>query len=190
MPVDATKIAAGVGMIAYRKAWASANALPAIAAYGTAWTGYDDLGYTRDGLHFRLNLQRTNVEFDQSTDPVLRLPTTRDVGVSTRLGQITGANLQTATGAASGDLVTGATDSTLTITGGVQTFNYYTIGFEVQGQDTFPIQVLLKKGVIEGDITLDFVKNDAALINLNVGGVPDTDASNVLAILRDVIALS
>jgi hypothetical protein len=194
MTVDQTKLAAGTGLIAYRKPHDSANALPALAAYGVPWTGYTDVGYTRDGLHFRLNLQRTNIEFDQSTDPVLRLPTTREVGVSTRLGEITGTNLQTAMSLGAADLVTVAPGAgtrgsdTLTVPGGTPVFNYYTVGFEVQGQDAEALQVLLKRGLIEGDVSLDFVKNDAALINFNVGAVPDTGGGNVMAIFRDVIA--
>jgi hypothetical protein len=100
MAGDQTQVVAGRNIIVYTAPWQPSNGIPAdTIAWGTAWGApYLDKGYTREGLRFRLQVQRQNVQVDQVVDPVLRIPQSRDLSMETRLAQINAFNFRDATG--------------------------------------------------------------------------------------------
>src|SRR5262245_5394233 len=100
MPADSTQVVAGRNLIIYTEPWATANTFVGDAvAWGTPWgSPWVDKGFTKQGLHVRMAVQRTPVLVDQVVDPILRIPTQRDLEMQTRLAQISMQNLSDSTG--------------------------------------------------------------------------------------------
>lgn len=177
MAGDQTQVVAGRNLIVYTEPWLAANAFPAdTIPWGTTWgASWKDAGFTRDGLHVRLNVQRQNILVDQQVDPVLRIPTQRDISMETRLAQINMDNLAAATG--QGTPVTGGTNVQLDISGTIIDL-YITTGYDILNPgDNKPIRVIGWKGFASGDVTLDFTVQDAAQIAFNSAIVPDTSTA-------------
>lgn len=177
MPADQTQVVAGRNLIVYTEPWLPGNIFPAdTIAWGTTWGGtWTDKGFTRDGLHVRLNVQRQNILVDQQVDPVLRIPTQRDVTMETRLAQISMQNLADATG--QGTPVTNATNIELAISGTIID-QWTTTGYDILNPgDNKPIRVVGWKGLATGDVTLDFTVTDAAQIAFSHACVPDTSTA-------------
>lgn len=177
MPGDQTQVVAGRNLIVYTEPWTPGNAFPGNGiAWGTAWGGsWVDKGFTRDGLHVRLAVQRQDILVDQQVDPVLRIPTSRDIQMETRLAQVSMGNLADATG--QGTAVTSGGQVELSISGTIVD-QYITVGYDILNPgDNKAIRVVGWKGFATGDVTLDFTVNDAALIGFAVAIVPDTSIS-------------
>lgn len=177
MPGDQTQVVAGRNLIVYTEPWLPGNVFPSNAInWGTTWGGtWIDKGFTRDGLHVRLAVQRQDILVDQQVDPVLRIPTSRDIQMETRLAQVSMDNLADATGQGVATATTGQVQ--LDISGTIVD-QYITVGFDILNPgDNKPIRVVGWKGFATGDVTLDFTVNDAALIGFAVAIVPDTSIS-------------
>lgn len=192
MPQNATQVVAGRDIIVYTAPFAAspANALPAnTVAWGTTWGGsFVDSGYTRDGVRFRMSVQRQLINVDQVVDPVLRIPQQRDLQMQTRLAQITALNLANATG--QGTVTTTANHEQYDISG-VITDQYIAVGFDIRNPgDLLPIRILGYKGLVQADVEMAFNTNEAATIAFDVGLVPDTSSGTGsaarVAAFRDV----
>ena len=188
MPQNAAQVVAGRDIIVYSEPFNAANSFPAnTIAWGTTWGGaWVDLGYTRDGLRFRMSVQRQLINVDQVVDPVLRIPTGRDVSMETRLAQITARNLSDATG--QGTVVTTGNQEDYIVAGTI-TDQYVTVGFDVRNPgDLLPIRIVGWRGLVQADVELAFNVTEAATIQFNVGLLPDTTAVPTrVAQFRDVI---
>ena len=181
MPGDQTQVIGGHDMILYVAPWSSGLVAPVnTVAWGTAWgTTWVDRGYTRDGLRFRLNVTRQLVQVDQVVDPVLRIPTARDVTMGSRMAQITGLAVQQATGQGYATTPTPAPATAgadkLDFNGLIQD-QYIGIGFDVRTPGAVQaVRVIGWKGLPTGNTEINFTTNDAATIQFEVGLVPDTD---------------
>src|SRR5262249_10090050 len=142
MPGDQTQVVAGRNLIVYTEAWNAANTFPSnTIAWGTPWGGsWVDKGFTRDGLHVRLAVQRQDILVDQQVDPVLRIPTSRDITMETRLAQISMSNLSDATG--QGTPVTTTGQVQLDISGTIID-QFITTGYDILNPgDNRPIRVV------------------------------------------------
>ncbi|HEY1292938.1 MAG TPA: hypothetical protein VGJ60_07665 [Chloroflexota bacterium] len=177
MPGDQTQVVAGRNLIVYTEPWQPSNAFPADAIpWGQTWGGtWVDKGFTSGGLHVRLAVQRQDILVDQQVDPVLRIPTSRDITMECRLAQINMANLAEGTGQGTPTTVAGHDE--LQISGTIID-QYITTGYDILNPgDNKPVRVVGWKGFATGDVTLDFVVNDAAQISFNHAIVPDTSAA-------------
>jgi len=188
-------------MILYTEPWATANAVPAdTIAWGTTWGGaWIDKGYTRDGLRFRMNVPRTNIQVDQVLDPVLRIPTSRELNMETNLAQVNATNLQEASGQPTTQVSTTAAASgtrghtDLAILGTI-TDNFLTAGFDIQNPgDLEAVRLIGWKGIVLSEVQLNFQVTDAAQIAFNIGLVPDSGTAGSInpariATFRDVLA--
>lgn len=189
-------------MIMYTTPWSVNSTPPADASWGTPWgtpapqtTPYVDKGFTREGLRFRMAVQRQNVQVDQVVDPIIRIPTGRDLNMETRLAQISAPNLAEASGQPSAQMQTtppaaatrGHTD--LDISGTIVDA-YLTVGFDVQNPgDLEAIRLIGWKGIPLAEVDMNFQATDAAQIAFNVGLVPDTSVVPTrIARFRDIIA--
>lgn len=180
MPGDQTQVVAGRNLIIYTEPWAPSNTFPAnTIPWGTAWGGvWVDKGFTRDGLHVRLTVQRQDILVDQQVDPVLRIPQSRDIQMQTRLAQVSMTGLADATGQGTSTVISGGgTGFELDISGTIVD-QWITTGFDILNPgDNRPLRVVGWKGFATGDVTLDFTVNDAAQIGYAVAIVPDTSAA-------------
>jgi hypothetical protein len=187
MAGDQTKVVAGRNIIVYTAPWATTNDIPAdTILWGTAWGApFTDKGFTRDGVRFRLQVTRQNVNVDQVVDPVLRIPTGRDLSMETTLAQVSASNLSDASG--QGTVTTSAGHDDVDITGTIVD-NYLTVGFDVQNPgDLKAIRMVGWKGIINAALDMRFNVTDAALIQFNAGLVPDTSTTPTrIAKFRDV----
>lgn len=198
MAGDQTQVVAGRDLIAYTAPFASTNTVPLdTISWGTAWGNpYVDKGFTRDGLRFRMQVQRQNVMVDQLVDPVLRIPTSRDLSMETRLAQINAQNFADATGqgaitsVAAGTGTRGHDDFDVSAT---ITDQYITGGFDIRNPgDLEAIRVIGWKGIVLAAVEVQFQTTDAALLQFNIGLVPDTSPQPTnpprIAKFRDVAA--
>lgn len=188
MAYTVENIVAGRNSIVYRKAYSSSNDFPTLAAYGTAWTGYTDVGGTQEGTEIEVTTETSDIFIDQSLDPVLTIFASRDSRLRTNLAEFTTANLLAATGQGSIDtLAAGAARGHSTwILDDTLTFTYYTWGVEAENPgDDEAIQWLVYRALAAGSITSRIgVADDNAKIPIEVralAGHPD----GILAI-RDV----
>lgn len=195
MPGDQTQVVAGRDIIVYTAPWDSTNDVPDDdIAWSTAWGApYVDKGFTREGLRFRMQVQRQNVMVDQLVDPVLRIPTGRDLSMETRLAQINAQNFADSSG--QGVVSTQAPTSTARghddfDVSGIITDQWLTAGYDVRNPgDLEAMRVIGWKGIVLAQLEVQFNVTDAAQLQFNVGLVPDTSgATPRLAKFRDVIA--
>lgn len=195
MPLDQTQVIAGRNMLAYSEPWAPTNAMPAdtimwgdpqptgsltpgAAGWGGAWV---DLGFTRDGLRFRMNVERQDILVDQVVDPILRVPTRRNLNLETALAQISANNMALSTGQGSISTVapaSGTRGHTDYIVSGTIIDLYYSTGFDILSPGTNEaVRVVSWKGLAMADVELQFNVTDAARIAYNIAVIPDTGNS-------------
>jgi hypothetical protein len=185
MAGDATQVAGGHNMIVYQAAYASALALPLdTVVYGGAWpAGWADMGYTQQGLHARFTVNRTNVQVDQSPDPVLRIAQGRDMRMNTRLGQLNGANVFNSLGQGTFTASTGAgVADRIVITPTISDI-WVAMGFDIQQPATAAVDNFIRlagwRGLAQGDAPLDFNADALDTVGIEYGLVPDTANSRL-----------
>jgi len=200
MAGDSTQVIAGRNMIIYTAPWVkAAGAFPSDSAWGTPWGAtWVDKGFTRDGLRFRLNVTRNDVNVDQQVDPILRIPQRRDLHLQTALAQINAQNLSDATG--QGGVTTPVPPGTGTmghqdfIVSGQIVDQYLMAGFDIQNPgDLQPVRIVGWMGLVMADVEMQFNVNDAARIAFDIALIPDTSAADGpypvrIAHFRDIIA--
>jgi len=196
---DQTQVIAGRDLRVYTAPNLSTNAFPLDTVdWGSAWgTPYVDAGFTRDGLRFRMNVQRQDVNVDQVVDPILRIATRRDLNMTTALAQINADNLSAATGQgtvntiAPTTTVRGHTDYDVS---GTITDVFITAGFDIRNPgDLEAVRIVGWKGLVTADVEMQFNVTDAARIAFDVALLPDTGLNGNInparvARFRDVIA--
>lgn len=167
-------------MILYMAPWAQSVVAPlSTVAWGTSWGGtWADKGYTRDGLRFTMNVTRQNIIVDQIIDPVLRVPTARDLRMASRMAQMTAQNIFQATGQGTMTTATPAPSTAgndkLDITGLVSDL-YTAIGFDVRNPgDVQAVRVIGWKTLPQGNTEINFTFNDAATIGFEFALIPDS----------------
>src|SRR5215831_10888509 len=176
MAGDQTQVVAGRNMIVYTAPWIAATGtnlnagFPAdTVTYGTAWGTvggfvWADKGFTRDGLRFRLNVTRNDVNVDQLVDPVLRIPQRRDMHLQTALAQINAQNLSDASGQGTITTVppsTGVAGHTDFVFSGTIVDQYLSAGFDIQNPgDLQAIRIIGWKGLVMADVEMQFTVND------------------------------
>lgn len=190
---DANAVISGGNYHVYTKAHASGNDFPAdTVAYGTAWTGYVDRGYTIGGIALNMGVERGEIRVDQEFFPVYQPVTSFSFQMTTEMAEMTPANLQLASGlgtltsqnAASGtrgfaDLEIGATITEL----------FYTWGFDIRQPDGEAFRVLIYKGQATGSPNPTFSPDNAATIALEISALVDTSTTpSRVAAVHDVIA--
>jgi hypothetical protein len=192
LPLDQTQVIAGRNLLAYTEPWSPSNTMPADTilwgdpqpsgslAPGTAgWGGsWVNLGFTRDGLRFRMNVERQDILVDQVVDPILRVPTRRNLNMETALAQINAQNLANATGQGSISTVApgaGTRGHTDYIVAGTIIDLYYSTGFDILSPGTNEaVRVVGWKGLAMADVEMQFNVTDAARIAYNIAVIPDT----------------
>jgi hypothetical protein len=139
-----------------------------------------------------MSVQRTPILVDQQVDPVLRIPTQRDLEMNCRLAQVSALNISDATG--QGTITPGVAPASVTTeqldVSGTIVDQWITTGYDILNPgDNLPIRVIGWKGFATGDVTLDFVVQDAAQVAFGVAVVPDTSTTptRILA-FRDINA--
>lgn len=190
---DQTKIMATRDTRLYVEPFLTGNALPAdTVLWGTAWGGsWVDEGYTIGGLHFRASVQRTEIKVDQEVDPVFRIPTGRDMGITTNLAEITAAHIKTATGMGAITTVaaiSGTRGHDDLVIGSSLAETYNSVGADVLAPDGEAFRLFLKKALIVGSPTIDLAPEAAGQIAFDAAALPDTSVvPTLIAIIRDVI---
>jgi len=176
----------------YYKDYVSTNTLPAVAAYGTAWTGYTEVGLTTGGIDFTTEMTRGEIRADQLFDPV-------DIPVTGRTTSIGSGSLQpdpllmkeaagfgtTATVAP----ITGVRGTdTWTISSGIPSNTYKSLGAEFQQQNGEALQFLVIKGVPTGNPSVNIGQaENPASYRFEVQAVPPgTGATHGLALVRRI----
>lgn len=189
---DADAVIAGRNFIVYSKAHAEANELPAnTVVYGTAWSGYDNRGYTSGGLGLQMNVQRGEIRVDQEFDPLTRPVNTRTIQLRTSLAEMTPTNLMLASGLGEADNVaagSGTRGNNDIVIGSTVADEYYTWGYDILQPNGEAFRIMVYKGLATGSPSPQFTPENAALIELQVDALVDTttDPSRV-ARIRDVI---
>lgn len=193
MAGDATAVISGRNFLAYSKAWASGNAMPADTVdYGAAITGFTDRGYTTGGLGFSMGLTRGEIRVDQEFDPVVTPITARSIKLTSSLAEFTPDNMQLASGVgavtttapASG--VRGYTDLTI---GNTLSESYNSWLFDIEKPDEEALRILIYKGIATGSPSPKFTATDAAAIDLEITALVDTSSDpSRIALVHDVIA--
>lgn len=157
MGYQVEEIIAGQNSILWHKDYDAGNALPTIAAYGTAWSGYDDLGGTSEGTEMSVSTETTDHFIDQVLDPVLTLFTSRATELRLNLAQFSPDNILRATG--QGAVTTLAAGSgtrghnTWTLDDSLS-FEYASIGVEAQNpHDNEAIQWWAPRAFPVGNVT-------------------------------------
>jgi len=195
MPMNQSEVIAGRNLLVYQENWAAANAMPndaiwwgdpqptgsatpGAAGWGGSWV---ELGFTRDGLRFRLNVERQDILVDQVVDPVLRIPTRRNLNMETALAQINPQNLARSTGQGTVSTtapIVGTPGRSDYIVSGTIIDLYYTTGFDIlppgAPDAASPIRVVGWKGLAMADVEMQFNVTDAARIAYNIAILPDT----------------
>jgi len=191
MAYDVTNIVAGQNSIIYYKDYDAANALPALAAYGTAWTGYTDVGATSDGTELAVETQTTDHFIDQVLDPILTLFTSRNTELRSTLAETSPDNYLLATGQGSIDTDaagSGTRGQTSWILDDTLAFNYASWGIEAQNpHDNEALQWWAPRGLPIGNVTSRVgTASDYAKIPVVIKCQPGHSAG--IMIVRDVIA--
>lgn len=194
MAGTATEVIATRDMIFYSAPYAAGNTTPAdTIVWGTAWGApYVDRGYTDGGLAVTLGAERSEVRVDQELDPILRIPTGRDLQLQTNLAQITPVGLQEAAGlgetttVAPGGGLRGHVDLDV---GSTIDIDYFTGGFDLRNpSDGEAFRVIGWRGIPVGNPTLRFVPTDKATFAYNLALTPDPANANRVLKIRDVVA--
>ena len=189
MPQTINELLAGRDVIGYYEPYAAANSFPADNPWGTAPGGsWQDVGWTKDGLAVRWRQQIQEYMVDQSLDPVVVLPLSRDLRFIANMGQIDMPSLVVATSSGtstgvstSGATGTGTADYLLTST---PANLYYSMFFDIRNPATNDFAHWVgwrTRGI--GDLDLHVHLPDLAQINLEMRALPDT-ATLVLGAAR------
>jgi len=211
MAGDQTQVVAGRNLVVYTAPWvATPGGTPTTGCpldsvpwdNGTTGWGtvsgfvWSDRGYTRDGLRFRMAVQRNDVNVDQVVDPVMRIPQRRDLNMETALAQINAKNLNDSTG--QGGIFTvqpgaGAGHQDFIVSPTIVD-QYIAAGFDILNPgDLQPMRIIGWKGLVMADVEMQFQVADAARIAFNVAILPDTSLTPAnpgtrVAMFRDVAA--
>lgn len=132
-------------------------------------------------------VQRQPILVDQQVDPVLRVPTQRDLEMQSRLAQISMQNLSASTGQGT---VTSSGSNFDYVMSGTIVDQFISTGFDILNPgDNLPIRVVAWRGFVNGDVQLDFNVQDSAEIQFNVSVIPDTGSNPArIATFRDINA--
>lgn len=193
MAQDATQIIATRNFIVYEKDYDSSNDLPAdTVAYGTAWSGYTNLGYTQGGITFAANLDRNTINVDQVLDPVLQPISARNVTMSGNLAQWTPQIMRSATGMGSIVQVTPSSGvrghDDLYITGS-QSDIFKTIGFDAEQQNGEAFRGILYRSLASGNPSPVISPDDAAAVAFEFSAqIDDSTSPARVARIRRVLA--
>lgn len=186
MAGNSNEIVAGRDTLVYTEAWAKANAFPTVSAWGTAPGGsWIDEGYTKDGLHVSWRMQFNEYTVDQQLDPIVRIPSSRDLRTRASLGQVDAPAMVVATGqgtAASTAAISGTRGhNDFTLTGTLAT-NYYSTYFDVKSPVSGEAARFVGwKGRAVGDVNLDFHLQDLAQVNLEHAMIPDDGGDGTIS---------
>lgn len=192
--MDATRVIAGRDFLVWTKPFATANVMPAdtILWGASPGTGWVEAGLTVGGLNVSINIPRTEVRVDQLLDPVLRIPTGRDMRMTSDLAEVTAANIQTASGVGSITTVaaiSGTRGHDQLDVGASVAEIYNSILFDIKAQgDGEAFRILGYKALNVGNVTMAFRDTAAAVVHLEAGLLPDTSTNPVrIMSIRDVI---
>lgn len=179
--------------IMYQQAYSSANVMPTDSAWGTAWGGsWVDVGYTDGGLRFNISTTFQDVHVDQALDPVLVVPTGRDIRLAGNMAEFTTSNVKVATGQ--------GTSSTTAATSGVRghtdlafdatiALTYLTVGFDVHASgDGESFRPVAWRAQARGNPQVQFSSTALAQIPFEVEAFPDPNNSNRILTLRKILA--
>lgn len=192
---DQTRVIAGRNFAVFGADWASGNAMPAdTVLFGTSWGGtFANLGYTVDGLHIAMGIERTEVRVDQELDPVMRIASGRDIRFTTSLAEMSAANIKLTSGM--GAITTVAAGvarghDQLDI-GSAVTEQFKSVGYDVLNPgDSEVFRFMVWKGLPVGSPTIDITPEDPAQLALEVAAVPDTSSTPTRIVsIRDVIPI-
>lgn len=190
---SATNVQQSRDFIMYEEPYSSGNSMPSDSAWGTAWGGsWVDVGYTDGGLRFNVSTTFDDVKVDQSIDPVLVVPTGRDIRLSGNMAEFTTANMKIATGQ--------GTSSTTAATSGIRghtdlafdatiALTYLTVGFDVHASgDGESFRPVAWRSQARGNPQVQFSNSAKATIPFEVEAFPDPNNSNRILTLRKVLA--
>lgn len=191
MALDATKAVATRETALFLKDYASGNAFPALAAWGTSpGAGWDDVGGTTNRMQFDFNIQTNPLYADQSPTPVLEPFVSEILRVIADLIEATALNFQKATG--QGAITTVAAGAgtrgsdTLAISGN-PSVTYKSTLMRFQAQDLESFDVMLWKSKASGSPSFNVRPTALGAIELMMTAVPDSANSNRIASIRDTI---
>lgn len=192
MATDVSKSLATNNLIAYAKTYSSSNDLPADTVdWGTAWSGYTDLGGTEGGLRFAFNAQRAALKWDQSPTAIKRPFTDETVEMGTVMGEITPDNLLFATGQGAVTTVaagSGTRGHKELVISGNPVDTYRSFGFDVLMDDGEAFRVFGGYAVATGSPALEMTAERLSGIQLTASLFPDPNNDDEIAKVRDVIA--
>jgi hypothetical protein len=193
MSGSATNVQQSRDFVMYEEPYSSGNTMPTDSAWGTAWGGsWVDVGYTDGGLRFNVSVTFDDVKVDQSIDPVLTVPTARDIRLSGNMAEFTTGNVKVATGQ--------GTSSTTAATSGVRghtdlafdatlSLTYLTVGFDVHASgDGESFRPVAWRSQARGNPQVQFSSSAKAVIPFEVEAFPDPNNSNRILTLRKVLA--
>jgi len=193
MAGNAANVQQSRDFLMYQEPYSAANTMPADSAWGTAWGGsWVDVGYTDGGLRFNVAPTFADVHVDQAIDPVLVVPTGRDVRLAGNLAEFTTGNFKIATGqgtistVAASSGVRGHTDlafdNTLVLT-------YLTSGFDVHASgDGESFRPVAWRAQPRGTPQVQFSATTKAMVPFELQCFPDPNNANRILTLRKVIA--
>jgi hypothetical protein len=180
-------------MLMYEEPYSSANAMPADSAWATAWGGsWVDIGFTDGGLRFNVATTFADVHVDQVIDPVLVVPTARDIRLAGTMAEFTTGNIKTATGQ--------GTSTTTAATSGVRghtdlafdntiALSYLTAGFDVHASgDNESFRPVAWRAQARGNPQVQFSATAKATIPFELECFPDPNNSNRILTLRKILA--
>lgn len=181
-------------IVVYVAAYSAAAALPTDSAWGTAWGGaFRDMGSTDGGVNVNISYQFEDVTVDQLIDPVLTIPSGRNVRLATTLAEPTTANLK--------DAISGqATITTVAAISGTRghsdadlnpllTNVYQTVGLDLKHPgDGEAIRIIVWNGQGRGSPAVAFAPGAKATIPFEVQAYPDGANSNRILRWRDISA--
>lgn len=192
MTVDSQLIQQGRNFLFYDAPYSSANAMPAVDAYGTAWGApYRDVGATDGGIQFNIATDYEDVHVDQLIDAVGVIATGRTITVEAQLAQFTIQNLQAAIGQGSTNTVApspgvrGYTDLSISNTINVA---YRTAGFEVKRDlgDGESIIGIVWRGQNRSAVQGQLSASQKTIIPYQIQAFPDPNNGNRVFTLRDI----
>ena len=177
MPQTINELLAGRDTLVYTLPYSAATTFPADNPWGTFPSGgYSEYGWTKDGVAVRWRQQIQEYMVDQSLDPVVVLPLSRDLRFVATLGQVDMPALvvSTSTGTATGVSSTGSGTADYVLTGAVSNL-YYTIFFDIRNPATNDFAHWVgwrTRGI--GDLDLHVHLPDLATVNMEMRALPDT----------------
>lgn len=191
MAVNSNAIIATRSYELWYKAFAPSNAMPAdTVLYGTAITGFTDVGYTNGGLSLGIDQTRNEIRMDQSFFAIRNPISEVSFTMGTELGEINPANFLFATGLGSISTVAPATGvrghDDWALTDNFTDANY-TILANVKQNDNEVFRIAMWKGIATGAVDTTFEPDNPATIAVEFTGQPDTSTNPArIATIRDV----